>query len=136
MLSVSKVVRLEAYNVFYCENMFSCDVEGFHPAPVLLAERKARQTGRLTGVGDPEVLVHFPDPNWKNLVSWLHMCHRGECRDWSREIQGDEDTKVRVLQGLFDVATEGPNICSEALDFLLCAMRPALVNEFSGWALD
>ena len=136
MLSVSKSVRLETHDVFYYENIFTCDVEHFHPATVLLAERKARETGRLTGVGDPKVIIDFSSRNWKNLVSWLHMCHRGECRGWSMKIQGTQETEDWLLQGLFDVATEGPNDCSEALDFLLSAMRPALVSECSDWALN
>jgi hypothetical protein len=129
LLSVSKLVRSETYDVLYYENMFTCDVHDFHFAPVLLAQRKVPYADSLTGIGDPDAMIDSSNRNWKNLGSWLHTCRRGECTGWSAKVQGnDDDAEDNLLQGLFHVAIACPSTCPEALEVLEQAMRPALVS--------
>lgn len=120
--------------MFYHQNIF---VEYFDPAPVLFADRKVPYSDGQTGIGDTVVAIDFGTRSWKNLVPWLHMCRKGECIGWSAEVQGnDDDAEDNMLQGLFDVAVESPSNCPEVLDFVLQAMRPALMSLNPDWAFD
>jgi hypothetical protein len=136
LLSASKIVRCETYEIFYYENMYRCEVEEFDPAPVILAEHKSSwfvDQSHGIGIGSPQVGIDFEERNWMNLTSWLHMCHRGEIVRWDAELQHNEDAEDKLLQGLFDVAIESPVYCPAMLDCLLTAMRPAMVELNSDW---
>jgi hypothetical protein len=137
LLLASKIIRYETYEMFYYENIFACRIEYFHPAPVLLAERKfSHWTDRSFGIGWPEVGIDFSERRWNNLVFWLQMCHQDKCIGWDREFQGNEDAEDKMLQGLFDTALESPWYCLDMLNCMLTSMRPAMEAVNSDWEQD
>jgi hypothetical protein len=50
------------------------------------------------------------------------------------EAQNVFDAEDKLLRALFDVALKGPRMSPAALDFLLEAVRPALMDLSSEWA--
>ena len=122
--------------MFYYTKGFVCEVNNFDPAPILLAEGKVTWDDGLPGIGSPVVSVNFDERNWWNLVSWLHMCHRGKIIGWDAEVQGNDEAEDKLLQGLFDVAIESSFYCPTTLDFVINSMRPAMVELHEDWAKD
>lgn len=136
LLSVSKTVRSETFGLFYHENRFSCIVRYYDPASILLAVCRALDFVTSTGPGGIDDFASdcYDEPNWRNLVQWLHLCSQAGCRGFARS-DGD-DTQEELLAGLFETVMENPDITTRGVDILLAAMRPVLVDLDKDWAKD
>jgi hypothetical protein len=140
LLASNKITRSEASGIFYHENCFSCRVLNFDPAPMLLLQSKFKEPLRKN---PPDIeLVRSRtkgEPIWENLVSWLHMCHRGECIGLLPFEDDDfgqgmgHGPERRILEGLFSVAANCPGLSSAALDCVIESMHMALVEDDYAW---
>lgn len=74
LLSVSKVVRSESYKVFYFEDTFSCMIEHYSPATMILACGKTSKSDPKIGIRAPKLMIFNEQRHWGNLVRWLHLC--------------------------------------------------------------
>jgi len=137
LLSVCKIVRSEAFGTFYQENKFSCVVDDYDPASVMLAMRRAsRHFSTPIGAGgiDDFSLRCSLSPHWKNLVQWLRLCNQGLCSGYGyTEPHGVEQTMVA---GLFGAMKAVPNMTPYCLDKFLKSMRPVLVYGDARWGKD
>lgn len=68
LLSVSKVVRSESYKVFYFENTFSCMIEHYSPATMILARGKTSKSDPKIGIRAPKLMIFNEQRHWGNLV--------------------------------------------------------------------
>lgn len=136
LLSVNKTVRSEALGIFYLENEFSAVVEEYDPATVLLALRRWSAFGVATGpIGICRlVLPTLQDPNWNNLVQWLHLCLRQKCVGFG--LVDYDDAELKLVAGLFGAVIDSHDMSAGTLDILLKNMRPALVELDEDWAKD
>lgn len=132
LLSISKLIRFETYEIFYRENEFFCKVDHFDHSLISLAQRKALWTTARMGIGEPSVSIDFDCRQWDNLVLWLQACRRGECARWDADYVGSGDAEQRLLQGLFDMAC-GVSMSSDDLDWLLESFRTALTAIEKDW---
>ena len=138
LLSVSKLVRSETYELFYLENKFKCVVHNYDPTSLMLLDRRWSALARIPGttLGDTiDVDIHWRGKrNWKNLVTWLHFAHHASCCGINaRPHQGTEES---LISGLFRMVMNGPGMTSSALDFLLESMRPTFVKIHKDWGKD
>lgn len=136
LLSISKIVRSETLGIFYHENEFTCVVRDYDPAPAVLALRRASKCGKPTG---PRGIANFEfrchrEPNWKELVKWLHLCGQGLCVGLSRT--DEDDTEDKMLAGLFDAVLDNPDITECSANIIMQAMRPVLAGLDKDWAKD
>jgi hypothetical protein len=134
LLLSNKIVRSETYGIFYYENDFLCIVSDCDPAPIFLLQAKFTMPFRDHPT-DIEVVRDHSGGNWKNLVSWLHMCHRGECAGLTRqeEVPPEERGETRLLDGLFTVATDCPEMSPSTLQKVIEPMRGALEAHDPYW---
>jgi hypothetical protein len=140
LLASNKIIRSEASGIFYHENCFSCRVLDFDPTPILLLQSKFKEPLRKN---PPDIeLVRSRTKGeliWENLVSWLHMCHRGECIGLLPFEDDDfgpgmgHGPERRILEGLFSVAANCPGLSSAALDCVIESMHMALVEDDYAW---
>lgn len=133
LLLTNKVLRAEASGIFYYENNFCCNITDFDPAPVLLLQSKLAMS-----IADHPMQIDIErgdsSVNWKNLVSWLHMCHRGECPGLDRSESGERDGgEARLLEGLFELESKRLIISPDALDLVLVSIYCALEEINMDW---
>ena len=136
LLSVSKTVRSEAFGIFYFENEFFAVVERYDPATVLLAMRRSSRYAPAIGLAGIRrvVLPNHQDPNWNNLVKWLHLCLQKDCMAFGTHEY--DDAEVKLVAGLFKTVLEDRTMPAKTLDILLKNIRPALVELNGDWAKD
>ena len=138
LLSVSKLVRFEAYEIFYRENVFTYIAHDYDPATLILGYRKLSGRAPFSSVR----LKHYVTSHihcsgtrcWKNLVTWFHLAHQGVC--YGLVIARGDNPELNLLSGLFEMAMYGPRITTSALDFLLKSMWPVFVNLNQEWDED
>ena len=138
LLSVRKILRSETCTMFHLENKFTCVSRDYDPAAVLLVCRKFQDSSlaaSLRKVGSIDVEIHhYGLRNWMNMVAWLHLCHQSACCGLHRK--DNASAEEQLLIGLFEIASDGPSITTDALDFLLESVRPALTRLEPGWGKD
>ena len=136
LLSASKTVRSETFGIFYFENKFLAVVEEYDPATVLLASRRASVSDAALGlIGIRRfALPAHQDPNWNNLVKWLHLCLQEGC--FGLHFFENHDAEAKLVAGLFGIVFEDPTMAAANLDILLKNIRPALVELDEDWAKD
>jgi hypothetical protein len=130
LLSSNKIIRSEASGIFYYENQFHCYVDNFDIAPVLLLQSKFTMPLCDHPMGVEVRIGTGSIPDWKKLVAWLHMCHKGKCAaltvDEEEEFYLPDRAMTRLLESLFAVAVNCPDMTSSMLQKVLDSMRPAL----------
>jgi len=136
LLSVSKIVRSETYEVFYYENEFCCQVRHFNPATLLLADSKVVRPGVSVGIAAPVVTVYHNERRWRNLVQWLHEVARRRCVSVDLSEDADDTPEKHLIGGLFNVTCNDTGMTSTRLDVLLKNMRPALIALHNDWSKD
>jgi len=139
LLSTSKIIRSETYNVFYFENDFCCDVQQFNPATLLMADRKVTLHDLSVGIAKPGISLKqgHDQRNWGNLVMWLRECLEGRCQSMGLAVDGvHEDVEIKLIGGLFRVLINDTEMDLWRLDVLLKHMRPTLVALHSEWGED
>jgi hypothetical protein len=143
LLSASKTLRAETFEIFYLESAFVCQVRDFDASPVRLAVAKGLQLApeseslRALAKKRPRSIsnckVSFRGKrNWENLVAWLLLCR--ERKAPGLDCTDTDDAEHKLLKGLFETVLEGPEISVEALGFLCKAMRPGFVALNRDWA--
>lgn len=133
LLLSNKIVRSEASGIFYHENHWNCEVRNYDPAPVLLLQSKLKMP-----FSEHEMVINVTSVRrdisygtWRNLVSWLHLCHKRKCpppfhEDDDLNLFGrDAYAEASVLRGLFDVVKRCPEMPSDMLDCVIASMYPA-----------
>jgi hypothetical protein len=133
LLLSNKVIRSEASGIFYYENNFSCNVTDFDPAPMLLLRSKFTMPFSRHPM-NIEVVLDHGSVDWKNLVSWVHMCHEGKCaplivQDDLMEFRCES----RVLEAMFEVATGCPEMSSSTLQKVIEPLRYVLAEHNDLW---
>lgn len=138
LLSVSKIVRSEAYNVFYFENDFCCDVEKFSPATLLMADRKAILSQLSVGIAKPVILLKQGHDQriWSNVVLWLRECLERKCQSMGLAEDPNENLEIKLITGLFGVVVHDTAMDLGRLDVLLEHMRPTLIALHNDWGED
>ena len=139
LLSVSKLVRSETYELFYLENKFKCVVHNYDPTSVMLANRRWSALAQIPGTTLDDTIdvisIHYRGKrNWKNLVTWFHFVHQSPSCGMDATSHGDAEESLR--SGLFKVLMYGPDMTSSAVDFLLESMRPTFVRLHRDWGKD
>lgn len=136
LLSVSKTVRSETFGIFYSGNKFLIVVERYDPAAVLLAIRRSSVSDAAIGLIGIRgfALVTDEDPNWNNLVKWLHLCLQEGCFGLSSH--ESDNAEAKLVAGLFRTVFENPTMSAVNLDILLKNIRPALAELDEDWAKD
>jgi len=138
LLSVSKLIRSETYEMFYTENKFLCIVEDVDAATLVLKTRKFSGRSQFSSVklkGRVDCgIMRRGTRDWKNLVAWVHLSHQRLCCGLAPT--PEDDAEESLLVGLFDMVILGPIISSNTVDFLLKSMRPTLVKLHREWARD
>ena len=143
LLSVSKVVRSESYKVFYFENTFSCTIEHYSPATMILARGKTSKSDPKIGIRAPKLMIFNEQRHWGNLVRWLHLCLQeshyacyatpdNEPAEHNVEYSAEE----RLLGGLFRFIVDDEERTKRKLGLLLECMRPALIVADKDWGKD
>lgn len=138
LLSVNKLLRSETFAIYYQENHFRFIVSHYNDAAIRLAVGKANSTFSpcsfdLTD-GTWQVAVQTHQRNWKNLVSWLRACQQSVSGGLSRS--GSDKKEEKLIEALFAVVYNKPEVTPRALDAVLEAMRPALVAHHADWDKD
>jgi hypothetical protein len=134
LLLSNKVVRSEASGMFYYENEFLCRIRNFDPAPILLLQSKFTMPFR-DHPRKIEIVRDDYSGNWKNLVSWLHMCHRGKCGGLTvqEDLCLEFRCEARLLDALFKVAVGCPETSWSTLQKLIEPLRYALGELDEAW---
>ena len=138
LLSVSKLVRSETYELFYLENKFKCVVHNYDPASLMLLDRRWSALAQIPGTtldDKIDVSIDFRGKrNWKNLVTWFRFAHNSSC--CGINAKPHHGTEESLISGLFRMVIHGPGMTSSALDFLLESMRPTFVKLHRDWGKD
>jgi hypothetical protein len=131
LLLTNKEVRHEASPVFYYENSFRCYTINYDPAPVGLLQIKL---GFPFHCHEEEIRIHniqreIGYDTWDNLVYWLHMCREGKLPSlfYGAAYDRQPDHSARsaestLLEGLFDLAENSPEMSSRAFDDVIACM--------------
>jgi hypothetical protein len=135
LLLTSKAIRSETSGIFYHENSFDCEIIDYDPVPMLLLQSKFKMPYRdlpidvftMRSKSGPAFQWNYYD-RWKNLILWLHMCHRGECAAPDGEEHGRYTSELALVEGLFEVAKKGPEISSGMLQCVIESMSLAFEN--------
>jgi hypothetical protein len=133
LLLSNKVVRSEALGIFYYENDWNCEVRNFDPAPVLLLQSKFKMpfSEHPMFITITSVRREANRKTWRNLVSWLHMCHKGKCPslfygvDCHDQFGRDQRAEMALLDGLFETAENCPEVSSKNFDRMIASMEMA-----------
>ena len=136
LLSVSKTVRSETFGIFYSENKFLAVAERYDPAAILLTMRRLSVSDAAIGLTGIRgfALITDEDPNWNNLVKWLHLCLQEGC--FGLGSYESDNAEAKLIAGLFETVYEDPTMSAVNLDILLKNIRPALVELDEDWAMN
>jgi hypothetical protein len=130
LLSSNKIIRSEASGIFYYENQFHCYVDNFDLVSMWLLQSKFTMPLCDHPMGVEIMIGDGSTPDWKKLVACLHMCHKGECAALTvqeeEEIYFTDLAATRLLEGLFAVAVNCPDMTSSMLQKVIDSMRHAL----------
>jgi hypothetical protein len=83
LLAACKLVRSEAFEIFYRENDFTCVVRNYDSAPLVLVSRKFSRRSQVSFPNSaPGLRRHLTSQiqrsgtrNWENLVLWVLFAH-------------------------------------------------------------
>jgi hypothetical protein len=133
LLLSNKIVRSEALPIFYYENHWECEVHNFDPAPVLLLQSKLKMpfSEHPMFITITSVCRNVDRKTWRNLVSWLHLHHKGKCPslfhgvDCHDHFGRDQRAEMALLDGLFEMARSCPEVSSKTFDRMIAPMEIA-----------
>jgi hypothetical protein len=110
LLAACKLVRSEAFEIFYRENDFTCVVRNYDSAPLVLVSRKFSRRSQVSFPNSaPGLRRHLTSQiqrsgtrNWENLVLWVLFAHSYVCCGFLAA--PDDDPESSLISGLFETA--------------------------------